>query len=578
MIGAISGLLIPVLIVIAIIFGIRRLRSSEGHNPIQGHTVRRFFQYLLLYVLIVLGAVGLSGLLGRGLDRSTLVAGGQTDLARNLSFAIVGIPLYLILALWTRRKFEADKSEATSFAWGFYITLTCLTSLVVAIFALRDVIGWVISTNDYRPSALARLVVWGAVWGSHWWIHRRVSPKMSSRAHYFLGSLFSLGMVVLGLDQLISAAMHQVWHFGGDTIFLAQGNSLLRGAVTLIVGAPVWFLYWIRNYSKSPRDSLWLGYVLLVGVGGGIVMAVVSASTVLYSVLVWLIGERGETTAAIHFQDVPVAAGLVVVGVITWWYHHAVLEEDRKAARTEVQRIYEYLMSGIGLFAAAGGVAMVLVALIETLTSSAVMAGSGAKNALLAAATLLIVGGPVWWVYWHRIQVIIKQEPSEEHLSPTRRVYLFLLFGLGGIVAVVTLLVGVFFLFDDIFKGNFGIETLRRIRFALAILAATAAIAAYHWIVYKSERELSTPSTHGPRYVLLIGPKDTELIQLIGRLTGGRVQAWPRTDEQVGDWQKEEVLKLLNESKDDSLVLISESKGLKMIPVDPTGHFSFSQE
>ena len=577
-IGAISGLLVPVLFVIAIIFGIRRLRSTDGHNPIQGHTVRRFFQYLLLYVLVVVGAVGLSGLLGRALDRSTLVAGDQTDLARNLSFAVVGIPVYLGLALWTRRKFAADPSEAKSFAWGVYVTLTCLTSLVIGMFALHDMIGWAVRTNGYRASALARLVVWGGVWGSHWWIHLRVSPKASSRAHHLVGSLIALVMVVVGLDQLISASMQQVWHFGGDAIFLSQGNSILRGAVTLLVGAPVWFLYWIKNYSKSTRDSLWIGYVLLVGVGGGIVMAVVSASTVLYSVLVWFIGDSGAATAAIRFQNVPVAAGLVVVGILTWWYHHAALEEDRKTTRTEVQRIYEYLMSGIGLLAAAGGLAMILVALIQALTSSAVIVGGGAKNALLAAATLLVVGGPVWWVYWHRIQLIIKVSPSEEHLSPTRRVYLFILFGLGGIVAVVTLLVGVFFLFDDIFKGNFGIETLRRIRFALAILVTTAAIAAYHWLIYRSERLLTSTSSRGPSYVLLIGPKDAELVHSVSRLTGGRVQSWPRTDEQVGDWPRQKVLKLLEDSNEGSVVVIADSKGLRVIPVDLSGQFTFSQE
>lgn len=568
MIGAISGLIIPVLGIVAIVFGIRRLRSSDGHNPIQGHSVRRFFQYLLLYVLVVVGAVGLSGLLGRALDRSTLVAADQTDLARNLSFAVVGIPLYIVLALWTRRKFAEDQSEAKSFAWAFYIALTCLTSLVIGMLALHEMIAWAVRTNDYRGSALARLIVWGAVWGSHWWIHLRVSPEGSSRAHHLLGSLIGLGTVVVGLDQLISAAMQSVWHFGGDAIFPSNNNLILRGAVTLIIGAPVWYLYWVRNYSKSTRDPLWIGYVLLVGVGGGIVMAVVSASTVLYSILVWLIGDSGAATAAIHFQNVPVAAGLIVVGTLTWWYHHAILEEDHKATRTEVQRIYEYLMSGIGLLAAAGGVAMILVALLEALTSSSVIAGSGAKNALLAAATLLMVGSPVWGIYWRRIQTAIKVLPNDEHLSPTRRVYLFILFGLGGIVAVVTLLVGVFFLFDDIFKGNFGIETLRRIRFALSILLTTAAIATYHWFIYRSERDLVSTSNRGPRYVLLIGPKDADLVHSISRLTGGRVQSWLRTDEQVADWPKREVLELLENCKDESVVVIADSKGVQLIPAD----------
>lgn len=562
------GLLFPIAVIALVVFGIRKIRSGDARGALQGHSVRRFFQYLLLYGLVVVSASGLSGLLGRVLERSTLVIADKTDLARNLSFVVVGIPLYVFLAFWTRRRFTEDPSEARSFGWSFYVTMTSITSLVVGMFALHDMILWAFRVEDFRGEALARLIVWGAVWGAHWWVHVRSAPVANSRVHHLLGSLIALGTVAVGVEQLISGAVRRMWNFGGDALFVAHGDLILRGAITFIIGAPIWYLYWIRNYSKATKDPLWFAYVLLVGVGGGLIVSVVSASTVLYSTLVWLIGDPGSSDAAMHFRNVPTAFGAVCVGVITWWYHHATLEEDRKATRTEVQRVYEYLMAGIGLLAAAGGLAMILVALVEALSSSAVISGSGATNALLAAATLLIVGSPVWWIFWHRIQTAIAKSPADEHASPTRRIYLFILFGFGGIVAVVTLLVGVFFLFDDIFKGSFGLETIRRMRFAVAILVTTGAIAGYHWLIYRSERELISSGFLGPRFVILVGPRDVELSHAVSKLTGGRVQIWARKDDQAGTWVHDQVMDALKKSGDDEIMLIADAKGVQAIPIE----------
>jgi hypothetical protein len=565
---AFSSLLVPIALVILVIWGVRRIRSGDAHEALQGHSVRRFFQYLIMYGLVVISSLGLSGLLGRVLERSTFLVVDKTDLARNLSFVVVGIPLYIVLAFWTRRKFNEDPSEGGSFGWGFYVTMTSVTSLAVGMFALHDMILWATRVSDFQAQALARLIVWGSVWAMHWWIHLRAIPVASSRLHHAIGSLIGLGTVVVGLDQLISGAVHKLWNFGDQVIFFSHGDPILRGAVTLIVGAPVWFLYWIRKYSKELKDPLWLGYVLLVGVGGGLVMSIVSASTVLYTALVWILGDPGFSSASAHFRNVPDASAAFCVGLIAWWYHHAVLEEDRKITRTEVQRIYEYLMAGIGLLAAAGGLAMILVALVEALTSSAVISGSGAKNALLAAATLLIVGSPVWWIFWLRIQRAITKFPGEEHLSPTRRVYLFILFGLGGIAAVLTLLAGVFFIFDDIFKGNFGLETIRRIRFALSILITTGVIAGYHWFVYRNERDLTAASLRGPRFVLMVGPKDPELKRAISQLSGRRVQFWERKDDINEVWNRDEVLGAIGSSTEDALIVVADSNGMRTIPID----------
>lgn len=569
----IFGILIPVLFVALIVFGIRKIRSGDEQGEIQGHSIRRFFQYLLLYGLLIIAATGLSGLLNRLLARETLVTADQSDLARNFSFVVVGVPLYVLIAIWARRNFREDPAEQKSFAWSFYLTASSITSLTALMFALYETLSWVVGIADYRSESVARLIVWGGISGGHWWVGSRITPKTNSRGHYLIGSLIGLGTAVAGMSSLLAGTIARVLNLGADALFLPSADPIAKGVVILLVGVPVWILYWIKNFAKASRDPLWLAYVLLAGVGGGLVMAISAASMALYSTLVWFIGDPNSSYAAVHFRSVSDTIASASVGVLVWWYHHAVLEEDRRTkVRTEVQRVYEYLMAGIALVAAAGGLTMILVAIVESLIRASIIIGGGGGgiNALLAAATLLVVGGPVWWVYWNRIEIATEKSPKEEHLSSTRRFYLFVLFGIGGIAAVITLLVGAFLLFDDIFKGNFGGETIRRIRYALGVLITTGAISGYHWAIYRTEREHIVAGFRGPRFVLLIGAKDPDLAREISRRTGGRVQSWQRTDNAGGIWSQEKVTAALDATEEESVLLIAGPSGIEVIPVDRT--------
>ena len=567
--GALVPIFLLVLLLAIVILVLRRFVGRDGQGAVSGNSVRRFFQYVLLFGLLIVSAIGLSGLLGRLLRGATLVSSDQTALARSFSFVVVGVPLLLILAIWTRRKFLTDPLEATSLGWGFYITLSSITSLVIAIFALHDILIWTVGTQKYNGETLARFIVWGAIWGVHWWVDLRVTPALTSRYHHLLGSLIGLGTIVVGLSELLSEVIARVFHLGGDALFIRGGDSILLSAATFLVGIPIWLLYWMRTYAKSARDSLWLGYVLLAGVASGLVLAVSFASAVLYQILVWLIGDPRSTQAAFHFQNTSMYSGAAIVGVIAWWYHHAMLEEARLVARTEVQRIYEYLMAGIGLTAIAGGVGILLIAFLEVITnSSVIVGGNSATNALLAAATLLIVGGPLWWIFWRRIQSATQGSPSTELTSATRRIYLFILFGVGGVAGVASLLVGVFLLFDDIFKGKFSGETVHRARYSISILLTAFAVAGYHWMVYRNEREFVQAGQRGPHFVLLIGKKNPGLVAAINQHVGARVQAWQRLDDESEFGPVEDVLKVLDGVQGESVILLAEASGIRVIPID----------
>ncbi|HUW78245.1 MAG TPA: DUF5671 domain-containing protein [Candidatus Nanopelagicaceae bacterium] len=562
------GLLPTLLMIALIVFVIRRMARGRDHQASLGHPVRRFFQYVLLFGLLVVSASGISGLLSRLLERGTIVVVSQTELARNVSFTIVGIPLLVVVAIWTRRKFREDRTEVGSFGWAFYITAASLTSLIVSMFALHGLLAWVAGTNDFNGQTLAILIIWGAIFGVHWWLDARLTPAEHSNAHHLLGSIIGLGVSAVGLAGLITGVLEFVIKFSGQELLAGGGNPILNGGITLAVGAPAWYLYWIRTSAGATRDQLWLAYVLLAGVGGGLVVAVVSASTVLYQVLVWFVGDPGAAVASLHFQNTNTALGVMCIGTLMWWYHHAVLERSGAEGRTEVRRIYEYLMAGIGLAAAAVGLIVLLAALFEAAAGSATLAGPTSGNTLLAAVTLMLVGGPIWWYFWRRIQIAIQTGGAQELSSPTRRVFLFLLFGVGGIASVISLLLGVYFFVEDVLGNTLSIQTLRRMRYPIGMLITSGAVAGYHWMVYRAERNQVAESTGGPRFVLLVGPHNPDLVHAVAEKTQGRVQAWTRTGEDVGSWSTENVLALLETVKDDEVIILADVENPRAIPID----------
>ena len=159
-------------------------------------------------------------------------------------------------------------------------------------------------------------------------------------------------------------------------------------------------------------------------------------------------------------------------------------------------------------------------------------------------------------------------------MSTTRRVYLFALFGVGGVAAVISLLVGVYMLFDDAVNANLAAETLRRMRFAIGVLLATAAISAYHWTVYQSDRKHAPApvAEQEPRFVLLVGPADHEIAREVAHRTHGRVQVWSRTDDGAEPWSVDDVMAALagattDQAVADEVIVLSETGGLRAIPV-----------
>jgi hypothetical protein len=344
-----------------------------------------------------------------------------------------------------------------------------------------------------------------------------------------------------------------------------DNTDLLASAIALLfIGAAVWMRYWVRGLSASPNSEGWRLYVVLFGVAGGLITAIVAGATVLYRVAVWFLGTPSATDIGDHFSSTPSALGAACAGLVVWAYHRAVLAARRGLQRTEIDRTYDYVMAIGGLIATGVGVVILLGAFVEALTGGALLAGDPALNTLLLAVVLLIIGLPVWWVHWRAAGIHYASGEPDEIDSVSRRVYLISLIGIGGLVALGTGIATVYIFLRDVIDGTLSSATARSVRIPMATLITSGAIAVYHLMCFRAEHEAqATPSADIPRRrVVLVGPRDGALEQQIHELGNFTIERIVTSGE---SWQSEAVIDRLNSSSGD-VVIVRTDAGIYLAP------------
>lgn len=554
------SLIVTAALVVAMVVLIRRRQQTAPGQPAASAAgVREFFQYLLLFGLVVVVAIGVAGLLDRAFTGDAAMQ-DDVSLARNLAFVVVGAPLLALIVWWSARQVRRDPAERSSPALALTVVLAGVISLVMVMIAAQGLLDGILMDHSISVSA-ARLISWGVVLAGAWWVGRIIVAP-ARRGYHLIGSVLGLATLVTGLTTMLG-------ELGSRLVFGADPDPYAAdwrgGLATALVGAAVWMLYWWTHARRAERSTRWLAYVLLVGVGGGVVTALVSFITALSISMVWVLGDPSIDVARLHFHDVPTQVAAVIVGLSSWWYHRTVLRESRTAARTGVQRVYEYLLAGIALVAAASGLMVLVAAGIESVTTAN---GDGTRgpvvNTLVAAGSVLVVSLPVWGVFWRRAQAARRADPLRECGSPVRRTYLALLVGLGAIAAVVAAITGVYLLFQDAVTATVGSSTWRSMRYPIGIVLAAGAVAAGNAVQLKRDREL-LPSARGPgaRHIMLVGPADPAIARTVAHATGARVETWWSEDGQP--WSVEDVVGAVA-SLDHDAVVLSGSDGLRVIP------------
>ena len=202
------------------------------------------------------------------------------------------------------------------------------------------------------------------------------------------------------------------------------------------------------------------------------------------------------------------------------WLKRQIQSDENVVRRAGKQRLYDYILSALGLGASFVGVALVFSFVIDLLTSNAFWGGS-LRPRLAGALATLIVGLPLWLTTWRPLQAAALTEGDmgdHARRSTIRRAYLYLaLFAgvIGGMVSAVGL---VYQLVNALLSVVLPADFLSTVLNAAQLLILFAVLLVYHLNCMQHDnaqagQTLETRQREFP--VLVIDPENEAFVKTI---------------------------------------------------------------
>lgn len=487
-------------------------------------TVRRVITYTLLFITVVIAAIGLSGLIHQLLvTPNTLVAGDTGNLAQSLAFSLIAGPLAAVL-WWLVWHGSLNEQDRASVAWALYLSLVYTVSLLTFVIALLSCAAALVQ-GDWRPSELATGVVWALVWLWHLWMLHHTSKRpvrlvgVAGAIGSLIGLVIAVGGAVTALGRLLDAAVASLQHAAivGSPLW----EYTLQPLVWVVGGGLIWWWHWRRDGAREQHTGF--SNVLLVFITGvgSLALCLYGIATTLFVALHILVTLPDPIGLILEPLGQAIAAALI--GALVLVYHRRVVEAGPDAVRQATRLV----TSGVALAITASGIGVIVNSILAAIAMP--LAETEIRPLLLGGISALVASGPVWWASWRPTTASDAGRIS----APGRRVYLVVIFGVNAIVALITLLVIGYQIFSFLLESSTGDSLLESIRAALGLLTATALVAAYHFTLWQKGRgsavSASAPSPAIEHVILVTGSNPEAFVSAIIQSTGARVTVWRRT-------------------------------------------------
>jgi hypothetical protein len=516
-----------------------------------GTVVRRIIVFAILFALVVVGAVGLSGLIDRIIGADQVVADDQAGLARALAFTFIGIPLAGVLWWWQRRRLR-DPAERASLVWALYLTAMTLTSLIVATVALATAANAGID-GQWRSDSASTALVWTGVWVWHRHMRRSAvtAPTRLTALPIELSALWGLIIGTAGAIGALASLISKALSDPSTLLATSQhwATPVLQSLVWCVIGAVVWWWHWFREQARDAPGAF-AGVLLVIVVGAAAATTLFALGTVLYVVL-RLVFDTAPFAEAAAPLDTAVAAALI--GGVVWVYHGEVVATRSDAIRGAGRLV----VSAVALIGAASGFGVVINALLAAFASAIV--DQSLRALLLGGISALVVGAVAWWLAWRPLRMT-----QADAANPARRVYLVVIFGASAVVALVTLLILGYRIFEFAL-GVSGGGLLEQIRAPLGLLCAAALVFGYHFAIWRHDRAVAPQrAARAIGRVILVASGDTDAaVAAIRSSTGASVAVWAAADPAavLGEGDLPVVLETLSRVTAARVLVVAEAGG-----------------
>ena len=600
---AILGWLISAAIIGGIGFGIYKLiqrgrRNSDDTLETEDTgvgTPRRFYFYSISFIATLVTAIGVMITLMSLLD--TLFGGdvlldSPTELATGLAMTIVGIPLWALHWRWVQNAVASNDQERRSILRHLHLHVISGVALafigISGYLCIEFILG---AADEFDAFSWAALPVWVLVWCYHRLIAASDEPfetpetRAIRRLYLYLASAVAVSALASGAGWLLYIILREGYSAAfAVSVVTGEGSGLWRDSTAQAIAVSVtgglsWASHWLR-LSRDDRDSVlrWI-YLYVASVGFGAIAAFTALGIIVATVIRW---PFGVTDVSDHFEDLPAALAALSASVAVWAYHrHRMNAEASEGDPTPIIRIYDCLLTAIGLVTLASASITVFTLIITELSLiGSVVIGDMPEGDLWdnvsVALTLLLIGAPVWWIYWTRLQSAATADPETERPALPRKLYVMGVLCIGVLALVGGASFTLFVFLRDLLDVALSLETLRELSVGLAILLTVALFVPYHWNIYREDRRYEPDDAVEPppiirkRVTLLTAPGGESVAGGIEAALGYgvTVAAWRDSDAVVAALDEAQLSALperIAQSPGANVVLVPEADGLRII-------------
>jgi hypothetical protein len=431
-------------------------------------SIRRLYFYLVAFISIEVVVWGLVSLLRSMVDET--ISGGADALAGALALILVGVPIFLVHWLWAQRVSSRDEEEKNASIRAAFLYAILLATLIPVVQNLLSFIDRALVQGTglaveraFRPfseqtiadnfiaigmNLLVAAYFWNILRGE--WLTLTDTENFSDvrRLYRYIWMLYGLLMTIFGAQQVLRFLLYMP----GDVLGEMGREVVVNGIALLVVGTPIWAYSW-RVIQDSLADRAEMSSVLRLGVLyllalGGVVTVISAVFIVVNTILNVLFGEDLSFTQFLSEVGGPISIG-VPLGLV-WAYYGYWLKRHIEAVGDRVRqagmtRIYNYILSFIGLVVGFVGVATLFNFIIDVITEFGISFNDALRENLTASISSLIVGLPLWLFMWRPMQVeALATGEMGDHArrSVLRKTYLYLaLFAavIGGMATAVGL-------------------------------------------------------------------------------------------------------------------------------------------
>jgi hypothetical protein len=431
-------------------------------------SIRRLYFYLVAFISVEVIVWGLVGLLRSIVDRR--ISGGADALAQALALILVGVPIFLIHWLWAQRAAARDEEEKSAsiraiFLYGILLATLIPVAQNLLSFIDRSLVGVTglgveRAFRSFREQTIAdnliAIFMNGIVAAYFWTVLRGDWQTLTDKENFsdvrrlyrYIWMLYGLLMTIFGTQQIL-----RFFFYAPTSVLGAAGREVVvNGLALIVVGTPIWVYAWrlIQDSLADPGEmgsNLRLGILYVLALGG-VITVITAAWMVINTVLNFVMGQGQTVGEMIREIGDPISIG-VPLGIV-WAYYKYWLDRHIAAVGDSVRqagmkRLYNYILSFIGLVVTFIGVATLLNFLIDIVTHGSLSLSTGMREVLTASIASLIVGIPLWIFMWRPMQAEA-MAPGEmgDHArrSVLRKAYLYLaLFAsvIGGMATAVGL-------------------------------------------------------------------------------------------------------------------------------------------